>query len=60
LRQLEYRGDDSAGIPTVNREGLSCLREELQAEGVVFLSDTDTEVIPQAVEWASKWRAAAS
>jgi glutamine---fructose-6-phosphate transaminase (isomerizing) len=82
LRQLEYRGYDSAGIATVNADRqLSCLwaegkpeernahphldgpgrvavvqngiienyrtlREELQAEGVVFRSETDTEVIP--------------
>jgi glucosamine--fructose-6-phosphate aminotransferase (isomerizing) len=113
LRQLEYRGYDSAGIATVDEEGLHCLkaegklvnlmarfevegapghcgightrwathgkpeernahphldgsgllavvqngiienhrplREGLQAEGVAFLSDTDTEVIPHLV-----------
>jgi len=113
LRQLEYRGYDSAGIATVDGDGLHCLkaegklanltarfeehgapgqcgightrwathgkpeernahphldgsgrlavvqngiienhralREELQGEGVQFLSDTDTEVIPHLI-----------
>ncbi len=38
-----------AATHALGDENYRSLREELQAEGVVFLSDTDTEVIPHLV-----------
>ena len=57
LGKLEYRGYDSSGIAVVHNgiiENYLEIKNSLIRKGVVFSSDTDTEVIVQLLEYYYK------
>ncbi|MBW6501343.1 MAG: hypothetical protein K0B05_08120 [Bacteroidales bacterium] len=48
LKRLEYRGYDSAVMALVNGEAR--LKKHLESRGIVFVSQTDTEVLANLIE----------